>query len=93
MGYLIEYSPETAHCYPQRNTQKKRNVGRWICLLMMIGAILWLRANGIPDFLIPGDPEITKSAAVVLMDDLSDGVNVNDAVTAFCRSILDGAGV
>ena len=44
-------------------------------------------------FLIPGDPEITKSAAVVLMDDLSDGVNVNDAVTAFCRSILDGAGV
>ena len=93
MGYKIEYSPETAHCYPQRNTPQKRNIGRWFCLLLVIGTILWMRVNGIPDFLIPGDPIITKSAAVTLMDDISDGVNVNDAVTAFCRTILDGAGV
>ena len=31
--------------------------------------------------------------AAAFMDDLSDGVSVNDAVTAFCRNILDGAGV
>ncbi len=93
MGYKIEYSPETAHYYPQRNVRKKRKVSRWMFLLLMIGAILWMRVNGVPDFLIPGDPEITKSAAVTLMDELSDGVCVNDAVTTFCRSILDGAGV
>ena len=93
MSYKIEYSPETAHCYPQRDTHQKSYIGRWFCIILVIGAILWMRVNGVPDFLIPGDPEITKSAAVALMDDLSEGVNVNDAVTSFCRSILDGAGV
>ena len=92
VGYKIEYSPETAYCYPQRNVCKKQNIGRWICLLILVGAILWMRVYGIPDFLIPGDPVVTRSATAAFMDDLSEGVSVNDAVTAFCRIILDGAG-
>lgn len=93
MGYKIEYSPETARSYPQRNPPQKRNIGRWVCLFLLIGAILWMRGNGVPDCLIPGDPRITKSAAAAFMNDLSGGVSVGDAVTAFCSAILDGAGV
>ena len=92
VGYKIEYSPETAYCYPQHNVRKKRNYGRWICTLFLVGAMLWMRVYGIPDFLIPGDPVVTRSATAAFMDDLSEGVSVNDAVTAFCRNILDGAG-
>ena len=92
MAYQIQYSPEAFKRYPQVNKTKKLRIDRWMYLMLVVLAVLWLRINGIPDFLIPGDPDITKAATIAFLDDLENGSSVNDAVDVFCREILDGAG-
>ena len=87
------YSPETAVRYPQYVKKRSYKTGGWMLVIGLIAATLWLRVNGIPDWLIPGDPEVTKEAAEVFMSQMREGVTVNDAVTAFCKTVLSGAGV
>ena len=60
---------------------------------MVVAAVLWMRLYGVPDFLIPGDPEVTKTAASVMVDEIKNGATVGNAITAFCKTILDGAEV
>ena len=93
MAYKIQYSPEKAHCYPSVTNHVKFKVGKWVILLLALAAAAWMRVNGIPDFLIPGDPTVTKTAATTMMDELRAGVSVDDAVTTFCKEILHGAGL
>ena len=93
MAYIIAYTPEASNRYPQVKGKRKVNFGKWMGLALLLAAVLWMRLKGIPDFLIPGDAEVTKAAAAAMVDDLQDGISVNDAVTAFCRTILDGAGL
>lgn len=92
MAYKIQYSPETGKRYPQTRKRRHVDAGRWVCLLLIVAAALWLRLNGVPDFLIPGDPDITKAAAAMFVDEIQNGSSVNDAVTVFCKEILHGAG-
>jgi len=92
MAYKIQYSPETGKRYPQTRKRQPVDIGRWIGLLLVVAAALWLRINGMPEFLIPGDPDVTKAAAVLFVDQVQSGSSVNDAVTVFCKEILHGAG-
>ena len=92
MAYQINYSPESSSRYPQ--SQKKYHID-WVkctvlCLLLLTA--LWVRINGIPDFLIPGDPQITRSAAETMVADIRAGEKLENAVTVFCKEILNGAG-
>ena len=89
MAYKITYSPETAYLYPQGKKEKRNITGKWITAAFLIAGLLWIRLNGIADFLIPGNPEVTKEAASVFMEDLQEGVRVHDAVTTFCKTILN----
>ena len=93
MAYKIQYSPETAYRYPQQKEKRNLQTGRWLFLAMILAAAVWLRVKGVPDFLIPGDPEITRNAVQTMVTDNQGGAAINDAVTAFCRTILHGAGV
>ena len=91
MSYKIQYSPETHYFYP--NNQNRHNVrwGRWMFLAILFASVLWLRLNGIPDLLIPGDPQVTKTATVHMVDQLRTGVTFDQALTVFCKEIIDGA--
>ena len=89
MAYKIEYSPETAYRYPQRTCRQKRIRGNWVLVVLLLAGFFWVRFNGIPDFLIPGDKEITREAAALLVEDLQDGKTVKEAITVFCNTILD----
>lgn len=91
MSYKIQYSPETGYLYPQEKKQRSIQMKRWIIPTVAIVLALWLHIYGVPDFLIPGDPDITKAAASALVDEIQSGVAMNDAVTTFCKTILDGA--
>lgn len=93
MAYKIQYSPEKAHCYPSVTNRVKFKVGKWVILLLALAAAAWMRVNGIPDFLIPGDPTVTRTAATTMIDELRAGVSMSDAVTVFCKEILHGAGL
>ena len=91
MPYKIQYSPETTQRYPTINVSRQVKWGRWIVAIMLIGGSIWIRFKGVPDFMIPGDPDITKSAVEMMVSNLRAGVNLADALTAFCQEILDGA--
>ena len=92
MAYKIQYTPEDNSRYPQVRKSKPIHWKRWLFLAGILFGILWLRRSGIPDFLIPGDPEITSTAAKTMVENLQQGTTVNDAVTVFCKEILHGAG-
>lgn len=93
MAYKIQYSPEAAHRYPAQKHHPRGNLWRWIPIVLVLAAALWMRVKGIPDFLIPGDPTVTRAAAAMMMDELRAGVSPEDAITVFCQEILHGAGL
>ena len=91
MAYKIQYSPQEQPRYPMLHQQRKYAL-RVIWALVLIGAIsLCFSYYGIPDMLIPGDAEVTKSAMLEMISLLRAGTSVKDAVTAFCKQIIDAA--
>lgn len=92
MAYVIQYSPESSDKYPQIKKHNSPKMGGLFLLLIILAAAIWCHLYGIPDFLIPGDPVVTKSAAATMITNLQEGVKVGDAITTFCQQILHGAG-
>ena len=45
------------------------------------------------DVLVPGDPDVTLHGLETLARELREGESFSDAVTAFCREVIDGAAV
>lgn len=91
MGYQIMYSPEDNHKYP---TIKSRRKHRWL-IPVVISVALFISA-GIPKvrnhleyLLIPGDTQITKAAFSAMLEQIKTGEPINEAVTAFCREIIE----
>ena len=93
MAYRIEYTPELARRYPQTKERKRWKPGKMLLLVLVIIGALWIRFHGVPDFLIPGDAEITRAAASEFVDHVQIGMPVGEAVTVFCRQIIDGAAI
>lgn len=93
MSYRIQYAPESADRYPKTVKKAKIHLKSWIGAAALITTALWLYFHGIPDFLVPGDPEVTKAAASVLVDEIQAGTAVNEAITTFCKSVINGAEV
>lgn len=91
MAYRIEYAPDKKHLYPVHKKRRKLVVGKWIPFVLLLAAALCMRIYGIPDFMIPGDAEITKEAATAFMQEIQRGTGVKQAATDFCKMILDGA--
>lgn len=82
MAYRIDYPGK----------KKKRGFSAWL-LLAAVPALLALPKQRIVQWLLPGDPEITVRALSELVQTLRQGSNAGDAVAAFCRSIIHGAGL
>lgn len=83
MGYTINYSPETAHKFPVKKSPKISVP--WV----LTGAALFLLLAGGWKWLLPGNPDVTQAAITNLVEDVQSGAPVGDAVTAFCREIID----
>lgn len=83
MAYRIDYPGKQ---------QKKRRFSAWL-LLAAVPALLALPKQRIVQWLLPGDPEITARALSELVQTLRQGSSAGDAVAAFCRSIVRGAGL
>ncbi len=95
MAYQIQYDPALKKKYPKTAKQRatKQQIFTAATLLVMI---LLLATNpttkaAIRYFLIPGDPGITSAAFDGLLQDIKDGENWGDAVTAFCEEIIENA--
>lgn len=94
MGYRIDYGPAE----PQKKnklweTVKMQVLTAVFAAAFTIGVRTWwpegtaqLRA-----WLLPGEPSVTQTAFSNLVDDLRNGTQLGDAVTAFCREIIADA--
>lgn len=93
MAYKIQYTPQEECRYPSVSKQKKSSARTlWVLILIAVMALCF-SYYGIPDILIPGDAEVTKSAAQEMISLLKTGTPVKDAVTVFCKQIIDAAAV
>ncbi len=94
MGYRIMYSPEDNAKYPI--PIKEAGVRKW--LLGGITALVLLIALSFSEvrrtalqWLLPGDPETTSAAFGSMVEDFRAGNTFTEAVTTFCREILENA--
>ena len=95
MGYRIEYGSDGAKT--STTSQVKPKISRKRVLISITAAavtalLLWPAGRiWVRDLLLPGDEEVTAAALGSLIEDLSDGEPVGEAVESFCREILAGA--
>lgn len=92
MGYRITYENGHIHKKTIRSSQfrwKRWGAGAAVAALAVTLLIprgrLWLR-----DILLPGDEDVTAAALGSLVENLSSGEPVGEAVQTFCREIIHG---
>lgn len=92
MGYRIQYEPNLDYKYRMAgkvNLKKLWIAGTFAALSILLIAVLPSVRSFIWDFLIPGDPQVTTEAFSTLVSDICNGENFSDAVTVFCRQIIN----
>ncbi len=88
MAYKIDYISVGKRQY---STNSK--VTGWLLpsltVLTLLAALIALTVYyGSADWLLPGDPAVTKAALKELIENLKSGEQFSDAVTAFCREVI-----
>lgn len=91
MGYRIMYSPEDDHKYPACRPGRKN---KWVLPTLLAAVIFVTMAtpsmrNWLERWLIPGDPQVTKGAFSMMIDEIRSGEPLGEAVSTFCREILN----
>ena len=96
MAYTVSYTQtgemerKTA-AFPKFN--HKILLSLCLVLLLIFGAVKLLSNDFVQNFLIPGDPRITKAAFSEMTQNIREGQPVEDAVVAFCKQIIAEAGM
>lgn len=91
MAYQIQYTPEDNNRYPPVKHRRQWKQGRTLLVVALLLGVICLRVYGIPDWLIPGDPQVTKTAAENLLGNIREGDEVQTAIMTFCKEVVDGA--
>ena len=92
LAYKILYSPENNKQYPQYRSRNKPRLTILLVVILLLFGCVWIKFIGFPDFLIPGDKEITVEATKQMIESLRFGTPIDIAVTTFCKDIIHGAG-
>ena len=94
MGYRVEYKSFGEEKKLPKVRKYKKAVMAAVLVLTLTGGALAVKLTGLPwvqKYLLPGDPEVTAAALEQMVEDLRSGYSFTDAVTAFCREIMDNA--
>ena len=87
MAYQIRY---TDKCIMKEIKSYRKPLYKWIigvCSILLLGGAL--RFQAVQDFLIPGDPDVTRAAFSSFTRQLQEGERFSDAATVFCRRIIE----
>ena len=92
MSYRIEYGSAV----PVRFQEKKRKSHLRVltALFMLLFALgvgqFWPEGQRmLRDFLLPGEPTVTEQAFSGMIEHLTGGVPLEEAMAAFCQQIID----
>ena len=86
MAYSISYQTVGKMKYPRYHRRKKRSFRMYIVIFLAAGAFF---VHPIRHFLLPGNPEVTEQALSALVTDIQEGQTPMEAITTFCRTILE----
>ena len=91
MGYRVEYGTGNHDAIFQKTGSRKVKL---FATAVTVGVLLlagfWNRERVI-DFLLPGDPAVTKRAIGVFVAELQRGERATDAFVSFCEVIVNEA--
>ena len=87
MAYQIRYEGISLIKKPIRKSLTRI---KWVTIacIALLGALLF-RLKPVQDFLIPGDPEITREAFYSFAQELREGERFRDAAVVFCRQVIE----
>jgi len=94
MGYRIEYGAGSTVTYSIQKEKRhllSMTAGFFLLFCTLTSALWpdqWQLAR---DYLIPGDPAVTKAAFSEMTRQLKAGDSLEDAVVTFCREVVVGA--
>lgn len=94
MGYRIDYSFTGATRMPVKKREFWSGIAAAICICTLVLGAIVVKNTAFPwvrDYLLPGDPVVTAAALENMADSLKAGEPLLDAVTAFCREIVENA--
>ncbi|MBR7123206.1 MAG: hypothetical protein IKC95_07120 [Oscillospiraceae bacterium] len=94
MAYRIRYGQALIkkHIIFENQIQfSKKLIPPLICFLVLCGGIVIAKSKAVQDFFLPGNPDVTRSAISGFVTDLKDGEPMKEAITTFCREIIDNA--
>ncbi len=93
MSYCIEYTSGVSKKYPMKTKQKikKQTVIAIVSVVTVALLCLPVVRESVKQLLMPGDPVITEAAFISMVEQLGAGESVYDAVTVFCKEIIQGA--
>jgi hypothetical protein len=94
LGYRIKYEGDMVITTTQPAMNKKAK--RILCIAISICSIVMLLSvssglDKLKEWILPGNAKITETALNTFATDLKQGEPLDDAITAFCREILDHA--
>lgn len=94
MAYRIEYDSLNRKyeiSSPNRSHFPVLLVGA-VTAFFLLTASFWPEGwTTLRDILIPGDDAVTLQALESMSDNLRSGMELEEAITSFCREIMDGA--
>lgn len=91
MGYHITYNPDLNKKYPFNTKSRGKLLTITGVLLLCFVAIYVLAQSDVMHYFIPGDPEITAEAFSLMVERVSQGETVGNAVVGFCREIISSS--
>lgn len=94
MAYRIDYGTAGTHRKPLRHKLSAPAFKATIFVLILVASAVTVKLVGLTwvrDVLLPGDPAVTAAALDNMTDGLRNGESLLDAVTAFCREIIENA--
>ena len=91
MSYKIVYGPEiTAQQQRTTDTRFRTMVAGFLLLFALTVKVLWPEGTQVlREMLIPTDLNATEQAFQSMMEDLRMGEDLGDAITVFCRQIIE----
>ena len=90
MGYKVQYGVNRHERRNRRALLRKWVIAILLDVILVTAWVMDMRGT-LYEALLPGDPVVTASALENLRQDLASGEPLGEAVTAFCREVIDGA--
>ena len=93
MGYQISYENGGVKTNFTGKKQFDKMKGIRVAILIVIGIFLvaCISSEEFRHLLLPGNEEVTRAAVTDLVESIQSGEGMEEAITAFCRQIIENA--